>query len=53
MTNTNCPKCGSDSFDTIRWSPKEGVTPYAEYYECCSCNHAWDESDLKEEEDEQ
>jgi transposase-like protein len=36
-----CPKCNSDSYDTIKYSWRSGVSPFADYYVCCSCNHEW------------
>jgi DNA-directed RNA polymerase subunit M/transcription elongation factor TFIIS len=48
IENNACPKCGSTSFDTIRHSWRDGVTPFEDYYECCSCDHSWHADDLKE-----
>lgn len=36
-----CPKCGSEEYDTIKWSWKQGIEPHADYYACCSCYHEW------------
>jgi DNA-directed RNA polymerase subunit M/transcription elongation factor TFIIS len=51
MTNDKCPKCGSDSFDTLRHSWREGVTPYPDVYICCSCEHEWTMQDLEDEDE--
>ena len=48
MTNDKCPNCGSDSFDTLRHSWREGVTPYPDVYICCSCEHEWTDDDVEE-----
>jgi DNA-directed RNA polymerase subunit M/transcription elongation factor TFIIS len=44
-----CPECGSDSFDTVKHSWREGVTPYADYHICCSCGHEWDDEETEKE----
>jgi DNA-directed RNA polymerase subunit M/transcription elongation factor TFIIS len=36
-----CPKCESESYDTVKWSWKQGIEPHADYYACCSCYHEW------------
>jgi DNA-directed RNA polymerase subunit M/transcription elongation factor TFIIS len=36
-----CPKCGSEEYDILKWSWKQGVEPYADYNACCSCYHEW------------
>lgn len=41
--NETCPKCDSEEYDTIKWSWQQGVTPYDDYYVCCSCQHEWSE----------
>ena len=46
-----CPECGSDSFDTVKHSWREGVTPYADYHICCSCGHEWDDEETEKEEE--
>jgi DNA-directed RNA polymerase subunit M/transcription elongation factor TFIIS len=38
-----CPKCGSEEYDILKWSWKQGVEPYADYNACCSCQHEWGE----------
>ena len=35
-----CPKCGSDEWDTNVWNSGQGVTPFSKYAEC-SCGHSW------------
>lgn len=42
-----CPKCGSEAYDTIKWSWQQGTTPYADYCVCCSCEHEWSEDDVR------
>lgn len=42
-----CPKCGSEAYDTIKWSWQQGITPYADYFVCCSCEHEWSEDDVR------
>ncbi len=44
MIHTNCPKCGSDSFDTVKWSWRDGLPPHDDHYECLSCDHVWDDA---------
>jgi DNA-directed RNA polymerase subunit M/transcription elongation factor TFIIS len=51
MGNDLCPECGSDSYDTIKHSWREGVTPYPTYYVCCSCGHEWDDEETEKEEE--
>jgi transposase-like protein len=36
-----CPKCGSEEYDTVKWSWAQGLQPYEDYYVCCSCNNEW------------
>jgi transposase-like protein len=50
MTNTNCPKCSSESFDTIKHSWRDGLPPHDDYYECLSCEHTWDDADIEKAE---
>ena len=38
-----CPKCGSDQYDTVKWSVFQGVEPHDDYHECCSCGNVFDE----------
>lgn len=47
LDNTLCPKCGSDSYDTIKHSWRDGLPPFEDYYECCSCDHEWTDADLE------
>jgi DNA-directed RNA polymerase subunit M/transcription elongation factor TFIIS len=51
LDNTQCPKCGSESFDTVKHSWREGVTPYPDYYVCCWCDHEWTDADLEEKDE--
>lgn len=47
-TNNTCPKCGSDSYDTVKHGWRDGVTPFDTYHVCCSCDHEWVDPDFEE-----
>ena len=36
-----CPKCGSEAYDIIKWSWRQGIEPHGDYNACCSCYHEW------------
>ena len=36
-----CPKCGSEAYDIIKWSWRQGIEPHGDYNTCCSCYHEW------------
>ena len=44
-----CPKCGSEAYDTMKWSWQQGITPYADYNVCCCCQHEWSEEEVGEQ----
>jgi DNA-directed RNA polymerase subunit M/transcription elongation factor TFIIS len=47
IQNTNCPKCGSESFETVKHSWRDGVPPHDDYYECWACDHEWTDADIE------
>jgi DNA-directed RNA polymerase subunit M/transcription elongation factor TFIIS len=47
-TTNTCPKCGSDSYDTIKHDWRDGVTPFDTYHVCCSCEHEWIEDEFNQ-----
>jgi hypothetical protein len=48
-----CPKCGSEEYDTDKWSVYSGVPPFEDTHECCHCHHTWVESEHEDEQQQQ
>ena len=48
-TNNRCPKCGSDSYDTVKHEWRDGLPPFDDYHECCSCDHEWVDTNQDQE----
>jgi DNA-directed RNA polymerase subunit M/transcription elongation factor TFIIS len=52
MTTDKCPKCGYESFETVKHSWRDGLPPHDDYYVCWSCDHEWTDADIEKAEGE-
>jgi DNA-directed RNA polymerase subunit M/transcription elongation factor TFIIS len=53
VQNNKCPKCGNESFETVKHSWRDGVPPHDDYYECWACDHEWTDADIEAAQGEQ